>query len=38
MVLSSDGAVAIDGTLEDRLNHLGTRIALGVFAEFEARR
>jgi vacuolar-type H+-ATPase subunit E/Vma4 len=37
-VLSSDGAVEIDGTLEDRLNHLGTRVALDVFAEFEARR
>ena len=36
-VLSSDGAVEIDGTLEDRLNHLATRIALDVFAEFEAR-
>ena len=36
-LLSSDGAVEIDGTLEDRLNHLATRIALDVFAEFEAR-
>jgi vacuolar-type H+-ATPase subunit E/Vma4 len=37
-VLSSDGAVEIDGTIEDRLNHLATRVALDVFAEFEGRR
>jgi vacuolar-type H+-ATPase subunit E/Vma4 len=37
-VLSADGTVEIDGTLEDRLNHQATRIALDVFAQLEVPR
>jgi vacuolar-type H+-ATPase subunit E/Vma4 len=37
-VQSADGRIEIDGTLEDRLDHLAPRVALEVAAEFEARR
>jgi len=37
-ILSADGAVEIDGTMEDRLSHFAPRVALDVFAEFEAGR
>jgi vacuolar-type H+-ATPase subunit E/Vma4 len=35
-VVSQDGAVEIDGTLDDRLVRLATRVAVRVFAKLEA--